>query len=88
MYDVPGYIPHGSEEGRKREDKDEVRRGKRKARAPRWGSMGYRSVRVLLQRPRGQRITRNSRLDLTYTLWCWVLETPSRVETRGYEPCW
>ena len=27
------------------------------------GSMGYRSVRVLLQRPRGQRITRNSRLD-------------------------
>lgn len=32
------------------------------------GSMGYRSVRVLLQRPRGQRITRNSRLDFTYTL--------------------
>lgn len=25
--------------------------------------MGYRSVRVLLQRPTGQRITRNSRLD-------------------------
>lgn len=26
-------------------------------------SVGYRSVRVLLQRPTGQRITRNSRLD-------------------------
>lgn len=41
------------------ERKKERRRAERRYR----GSMGYRSVRVLLQRPTGQRITRNSRLD-------------------------
>lgn len=43
------------------ERKKERRRAERRYR----GSMGYRSVRVLLQRPTGQRITRNSRLDST-----------------------
>lgn len=52
-------------DGEKRSDRERARRAVRGTRCGggRRGSVGYRSVRVLLQRPTGQRITRNSRLD-------------------------
>lgn len=51
--------------GEKRRDREKERDGVLGLRCGggRRGSVGYRSVRVLLQRPTGQRITRNSRLD-------------------------
>lgn len=52
------------EEGRpRRAAKRRNRRERKRRREKRGRSVGYRSVRVLLQRPTGQRITRNSRLD-------------------------
>lgn len=59
----------GSCGGRLRNDREKegererVRNGVRGGRDAGRRSVGYRSVRVLLQRPTGQRITRNSRLD-------------------------